>query len=55
MKEEIEKIPFKINKGFREIGPSGTKIKEVWCTVEGEIKEEVSEEFNKQWNELKNE
>ncbi|MCH7568456.1 MAG: hypothetical protein IIA87_03460 [Nanoarchaeota archaeon] len=53
--EEEKEIGFKINKGFRKIGPSGTKIEEYWCTVEGKTLKETSKEFDKQWKEFKDE
>lgn len=51
MSEQAEE-KCQINKGFREIGPSGKVMIEKWCTVKGDNLKEISEEFDKQWKDL---
>lgn len=48
-----EKKNCKINKGRRQLSPTGNIMVEEWLTVEGKNLKETSEEFNKQWKEFK--
>lgn len=50
---EQNETQISINKGSRKIGISGNIMEEKWCTVKGATLKEVSDEFNKQWKDLK--
>lgn len=47
--EEQSKLNYKINKGRRKIGASGTVMEEEWLTVEAKTKEECEKMFDVRW------
>jgi len=49
LKEEQNKQNYKINKGRRKIGASGTIMEEEWLTVEAKTKEECEKMFDARW------
>jgi len=48
-KEKQSKQNYRINKGKRKIGASGTVMEEEWLTVEAKTKDECEEMFDKRW------